>query len=170
MIRTGNAFCIVSAMLVTVMLATLASGAAVGLQRIASGLNRPVYVTHAPGDEECLFIVEKTGVIKILDLADRPLIRRRFSPCPIPIAQSNEEGLLRSGLSIPSYATNGKFYINVTVDDDGGEFLPREPTSASTRFRPIQTWPILSPRKSSPTTNPKPTTTGAGSASVPTTK
>ena len=36
--------------------------------RVASGLNRPVFVTHAPGDFSRVFIVEQRGVIKILNL------------------------------------------------------------------------------------------------------
>ncbi len=36
--------------------------------RVASGLNRPVEITAAPGDTDRLFIVEQRGIIKILDL------------------------------------------------------------------------------------------------------
>jgi glucose/arabinose dehydrogenase len=96
-----------------------ASGAAVGLERVASGLNRPIYVTHAPGDEQRLFIVEKGGTIKIMDLATGAINSTPFLTVPDTDASGNEEGLL--GLAFhPEYATNGKFYINVTVDDDGG--------------------------------------------------
>jgi glucose/arabinose dehydrogenase len=100
-------------------LADHASGAAVGLQRVASGLNRPIYVTHAPGDEERLFIVEKGGTIRIMDIATGVINSTPFLTVPDTDASGNEEGLL--GLAFhPDYADNGKFYINVTVDDDGG--------------------------------------------------
>jgi hypothetical protein len=36
--------------------------------RVASGLDLPLFVTAPPGDTGRLFIVEKTGAIKILDL------------------------------------------------------------------------------------------------------
>ncbi len=95
------------------------SGEAIGLKRIATVLNKPTYVTYAPGDENRLFIVEKGGTIKIMDLASGVINSTPFLTVPDIDASSNEEGLL--GLAFhPDYATNGKFYINVTVDDDGG--------------------------------------------------
>lgn len=97
---------------------------AVGLQRIATGLNRPIYVTHAPGDRDRLFIVEKTGTIKILNLVDNSINTTPFLTVPDTDSSDNEEGLL--GLAFhPDYANNGKFYINVTVDDDGGTAATR---------------------------------------------
>ena len=104
--------------------ATKASGEAVGLHRVASGLDRPIYVTHAPGDEQRLFIVEKVGTIKILDLTTGTINATPFLTVPDTDASSNEEGLL--GLAFhPDYANNGKFYINVTIDDDGGTAATR---------------------------------------------
>ncbi len=91
---------------------------AVGLELVASGLNTPVYVTHAPGDTERLFIVEKAGTIKILNLADNSVNPTPFLTVPDTDSNSNEEGLL--GLAFhPDYANNGRFFINVTVDDGG---------------------------------------------------
>ena len=46
--------------------------------RVASGLNRPIFVTHAPGDSTRLFIVEQRGVIKILDLVDGTVLATPF--------------------------------------------------------------------------------------------
>ncbi len=90
----------------------------VGLERVASGLDRPIFVTHAPGDHQRLFIVEKPGTIKILDLHTGTVNATPFLIVPDTDANANEEGLL--GLAFhPDYATNGKFYINVTVDDGG---------------------------------------------------
>jgi hypothetical protein len=37
--------------------------------RVARGLNQPLFATAPPGDTGRLFLVEKTGQIKILDLA-----------------------------------------------------------------------------------------------------
>jgi glucose/arabinose dehydrogenase len=118
MIRTWFIFCLLLGFSLF-GLADNASAAAVGLQRVASGLNRPIYVTHAPGDADRLFIVEKGGTIKIMDLASGAINATPFLTVPDTDASGNEEGLL--GLAFhPEYATNGKFYINVTVDDDGG--------------------------------------------------
>src|SRR5687768_9174698 len=45
-----------------------AGGQIVGLQRVASGLSNPIYATHAPGDTSRLFIAQRGGSIRILDL------------------------------------------------------------------------------------------------------
>lgn len=89
--------------------------APVEFQQVASGLDRPVFATHAPGDTERLFIVEKTGTIKILHFDGGAVTT--FLNVPDTDSSANEEGLL--GLAFhPDYQTNGKFYINVTVDND----------------------------------------------------
>ena len=36
------------------------------LTRVATGLASPLYATHAPGDSQRLYVVEKTGAIRIL--------------------------------------------------------------------------------------------------------
>jgi hypothetical protein len=116
--------CRVMAILLTGLSSTSAVAAAVGLERVASGLDRPVYVTHAPGDQERLFIVEKTGTIKILNLTIGTINATPFLTVPDTDDSGNEEGLL--GLAFhPEYADNGKFYVNVTVDDDGGTAATR---------------------------------------------
>ncbi len=91
----------------------------VGLERVASSLNSPVYATHAPGDQDRLFIVERGGAIKILDLNNNSLIGD-FLTIP-DVDAAGEGGLL--GLAFhPEYATNGKFYVYVTVDNGGLDF------------------------------------------------
>jgi glucose/arabinose dehydrogenase len=86
-------------------------------ERVASGLNRPVFVTHAPGDETRLFIVEQRGVIKILDLTTETILGTAFLNIDAlvagPVNTFDERGLL--GLAFhPDYATNGFFYVNYT--------------------------------------------------------
>src|SRR5512145_2903222 len=58
--------------------------------RVASGLNLPVYVTHAPGDFERLFIVEKPGRIKILNLVTGNLNPQTFLDIGLVVGGSNE--------------------------------------------------------------------------------
>ncbi len=87
--------------------------AQIGTVRVASGLQFPVYVTHAPGDFGRIFIVEKPGVIRALDLATgavstfldiNPLVVRGTST-------NDERGLL--GLAFhPQYQSNGFFYVH----------------------------------------------------------
>jgi glucose/arabinose dehydrogenase len=87
----------------------------VGLQRVASGLNNPIYVTHAPGDRPRLFIVERGGTVRILNLASGVLEATPF--LTIPNVDTGGEGGLLGMAFHPDYQTNGKFYVNVTIDD-----------------------------------------------------
>jgi len=80
--------------------------------RVASGLDTPLFVTAPPGDTGRLFIVEKTGEIKILDLNTGQLLATPF--LDVTVDSAGERGLL--GLAFdPNYATNGCFYIYRTV-------------------------------------------------------
>ncbi len=85
-------------------------------KRIASGLNRPVYVTSPSGDTGRLFILEQhTGRIKILKLETGLVNDTPFLDID-GLATGNEQGLL--GLAFdPNYAENGFFYVNFTESD-----------------------------------------------------
>jgi len=85
----------------------------VGLQRVARGLNNPIYVTHAPGDASRLFIIERAGAIRILNLSSGVLETTPF--LTIPNVQTTGEGGLLGMAFHPGYQTNGKFYVNVTL-------------------------------------------------------
>ena len=91
-----------------------------GLKRVASGLSAPIYATHAPGDSQRLFIVERGGAIKILNLATGTVNATPFLSIP-SVDQAGEGGLLGMAFH-PDYATNGKFYVNVTIDNGGHDF------------------------------------------------
>ena len=97
---------------------TIAAGGVVPLTtvRVASGLNRPIFVTHAPGDSTRLFIVEQRGVIKILDLDSGTVLGTPFldiDALVTNIAGNDERGLL--GLAFhPDYQNNGFFYVDYT--------------------------------------------------------
>jgi glucose/arabinose dehydrogenase len=84
--------------------------------RVASGLNRPVFATHAPGDTTRLFIIEQLGVIKIWDLTTETLVGDYLNIDALvagPTSNFDERGLL--GLAFhPDYANNGYFYVNYT--------------------------------------------------------
>jgi glucose/arabinose dehydrogenase len=102
-----------------------------GLQRVASGLSSPIFATHAPGDPNRLYIVERgapdnssfaNASIRILDLTTGTMIGTPFLSI-IGVNNNGEGGLL--GLAFhPDYETNGKFYVNVTANDaiDGTPF------------------------------------------------
>jgi len=86
--------------------------------RVASGLSSPLFSTAPPGDFNRLFIVQQNGVIRILNLNTGVLNATPFLTVG-GIVSGGEQGLL--GLAFdPSYATNGKFYVNCTAP--GGAF------------------------------------------------
>ncbi len=106
-----------AALLAFGVLAQSASAAITGLERIASGLNAPVYTTHAPGDASRLFVVEQAGVIRILDLGSGQLLATPFLTVP-ETETGSEAGLL--GLAFhPDYGQNGRFFVYVTIDNGG---------------------------------------------------
>jgi glucose/arabinose dehydrogenase len=85
-------------------------------ESVGTGFEQPVYVTSAPSDANRLFVVEKTGQIKILDLFSRST--RTFLDIPeAELSTGGEQGLL--GLAFhPNYPGNGKFYVYL-VNADG---------------------------------------------------
>ena len=101
---------------------------ALELTRVATGLTNPLYVTHAPGDPQRLFVVEKTGAIKILNLASgtvsaTPFMTAAVTSAGIGLTTDSERGLL--GLAFhPNYQSNGRFFINST--DSAGTTRIRE--------------------------------------------
>ena len=91
--------------------------AIVGAERMATGLAQPVFVTHAPGDRDRLFVLTKGGQIRIIDVATKTLLPTPFLSISGTDAVG-EGGLL--GLAFhPDFADNGKFYVNVTIDNGG---------------------------------------------------
>jgi glucose/arabinose dehydrogenase len=114
--------------------------------RIATGFNRPLYLTSPPGDTERMFVIEQfTGLVKIIKngvVLPTPFIDLN----PIVINGGNERGLL--GLAFhPDYATNRKFYVS--YNDNAGASVVREylrdsanpdladPASFTTIFGPL---------------------------------
>ena len=45
-----------------------ANPSGIAATRVASGLSQPLFVTAAPDDPSRIFVVEKTGLIKIVDI------------------------------------------------------------------------------------------------------
>ncbi|MCW5767479.1 MAG: PQQ-dependent sugar dehydrogenase [Phycisphaeraceae bacterium] len=85
-------------------------------ERIAAGLSNPLFVTHAPGDDTRIFIVEQrsgsTGRIRIYNLLTNTLVTTPFLSIS-GVSTASEQGLL--GLAFhPNYLTNGYFWVNYT--------------------------------------------------------
>jgi len=82
----------------------------VALERIAEGLDFPLYLTAPPGDPR-LFVVEKGGAIRIIKAG--VLLATPFLDLHAQVSTGSEQGLL--GLAFdPAYATNGRFIVHYT--------------------------------------------------------
>ncbi len=98
------------------------AGAGVGIvpletTLVASGLEWPVFATHAPGDYDRLYILEKRGRIRVLNLTTGMLNATPFLNIDGLVtggtATNDERGLL--GLAFhPDYQANGYFYVDFT--------------------------------------------------------
>ncbi len=98
------------------------SASALRVERVASGLNKPIFVTTAPGDPESLLIVEQTGQIKVLDLTSQAIRSNPFLTVT-DLSSGGERGLL--GLAFhPNYASNRLLYVYMT--ESSGASLVRE--------------------------------------------
>jgi len=83
----------------------------VRLQEVATGLDFPVLVTTPPGDMDRLFVVEKSGKIRII--RNGSVVSTPFLDVGALISDGGERGLL--GLAFhPGYASNGRFAIHYT--------------------------------------------------------
>src|SRR5206468_1665816 len=85
--------------------ATPAPSPATGLvlQRVASGLDQPLYLTAPAGDPR-LFVVEQPGRIRIIK--DGRLLRAPFLDLTDRVRSGGERGLLSVAFH-PRYAANG---------------------------------------------------------------
>lgn len=128
--RTALARLFVGVAALTLFAAALPGRAvgAVGLTELASGFDRPLYVTHA-GDAR-LFVVERGGRVRIID-ANGSVRATPFVDVSSRLTDAgSEQGLL--GLAFhPSYATNRLFYINFTRASDGATVVAEMRRSAT---------------------------------------
>jgi glucose/arabinose dehydrogenase len=80
------------------------------LNTVATGLSQPLLVTAPPGDPR-LFIVEKTGAIRIV--AGGELLAEPFLDLSDRVSTGSEQGLLGMAFH-PAYAQNGRFFVHFT--------------------------------------------------------
>lgn len=83
----------------------------VRLARVPGSYDQPLYVTAPRGDRSRIFIVEKTGVIRIVK--DGAPVARPFLDISGKVSSGGEQGLLSMAFD-PRYASNGRFYVNYT--------------------------------------------------------
>jgi hypothetical protein len=98
------------------------------LETVAQDFRQPTVLTAPIGDER-LFVVQRVGVIRILD-ADRQMLESAFLDISDRVlANGIEQGLL--GLAFhPDYASNGRYFVYYT-DRDGRRQLSEFQVSVS---------------------------------------
>jgi len=101
-------------------------GTGARLEEVVTGLSVPLYLTAPAGDAARLFIVEKTGAIRIVK--DGALLAEPFLDLTALVSTGGEQGLL--GLAFdPEFATTGTFVVHYT-DLAGNTVLSRFQVSA----------------------------------------
>jgi len=104
------------------------AGAAAQLQPVLAGLTSPLYVTHARDGTSRLFVVEQSGRIRVLQPGGGP--PAVFLDITARVLSGGEQGLL--GLAFhPSYAVNGRFFVNYTRQVDGATVIAEYRRSAA---------------------------------------
>ena len=87
------------------------AGSGARLQEVVAGLSVPLYLTSPQGDAARLFMVEKTGTIRIVK--DGVLLPEPFLNLSERVSTGDEQGLL--GLAFdPEFATTGMFVVHYT--------------------------------------------------------
>ncbi len=84
---------------------------AVRLRKLRFAFDQPVYVTSPSGDASRLFVVEKTGRIRIV--RNGSLLGKPFLDISGLVSTGGEQGLLSVAFD-PRYAANRRFYIDYT--------------------------------------------------------
>ena len=105
----------------------------ISFQEVVTGLSNPVFITHAGDGSGRIFVLERSGKIRIVK--NGSLLATPFLDIQSIVKSTNsEQGLL--GLAFhPSYESNGKFYVIYTAPrngDSNGSVLTLRQYSVST--------------------------------------
>ena len=123
-----------------------------GLEQINAGFNLtfPLFLTAPPGDMLRLFVVEKGGLIKIVDRTNNTLIGT-FLDISGLVSKGGEQGLL--GLAFdPQYNMNRRFYVSYT-DLTGNSVIARYLVSLNNANQAVSTADRILLTVSQPFTN-----------------
>lgn len=107
------------------LVAATTAHAGIGVQQVASGFERPVWVGQPAGMNEKLWVIEQAGRVWIVDAKTGQRSEKPFLDIVSDVSRKgNEEGLL--GLAFaPDFQKTGRFYVNYT---------DRTPNKAITRI------------------------------------
>lgn len=98
----------------------------VRLERIPGSFSQPLYVAAPPEDASRLFVVEKTGAVRIVK--DGSLLDEPFLDLTGAVSRGREQGLLSIAFD-PAFADTRRFYVNYT-DQDGTTRIVRYTASS----------------------------------------
>ncbi len=106
----------------------------------SAGLSSPLYVTHAGDNSARLFIVERGGLVKVLQPGGTtPSV---FLDIRSRLVSGGEQGLL--GLAFhPLYAANGRFFVFYTRSGDGALTIAEYGVSANPDVASSAEIPVL---------------------------
>ncbi|MGE0601267.1 MAG: sorbosone dehydrogenase family protein [Dehalococcoidia bacterium] len=91
-----------------------AGAAGYAVQKVADGYKRPTFVTNAGDGSGRLFVLEKQGVISVIDKDGKKQPEPFLDITSLVLSNGNEQGLL--GLAFhPGFATNGRFFVDYTA-------------------------------------------------------
>src|SRR5688572_11353404 len=84
----------------------------ISVTRVGTGFDQPLFAASQPSDPTKLYVVEKTGAIRVLDTATGAVANQPFLDVSSEISTSGEQGLL--GLAFaPDFTQSGRFYVNL---------------------------------------------------------
>jgi glucose/arabinose dehydrogenase len=92
------------------------------LEEIATGLDQPVFLTHAGDGSGQLYIVERPGRIRVLE-SDGSLRQGSFLDIRDRVDTENERGFHAVAFD-PGFASNGRFYVH--YNDRSGDTIVAE--------------------------------------------
>jgi hypothetical protein len=106
--------------LIVVIAITTVPAAAIQLEPVLSGLSSPLFVTSARDGSNRLFVLERGGVIKVLQPGDTaPTV---FLDITAKVLSGGERGLL--GLAFhPQFSSNRRFFVNYTRQTNGATVI-----------------------------------------------
>ena len=95
------------------MIEVLAPPPVIAVRRLASDFEQPLFVADSGDDSGRLFVIQKTGLIRILDTATGAIDPVPLLDVSASITTEREGGLLGLVLA-PDFASTSQFYIYVT--------------------------------------------------------
>ncbi len=97
-------------------------------QVVVSGLDHPVYLTHAGDGSDRLFVVEQVGKVRIIQ--NGTLLSTPFLNITNKVLYGGERGLLSVAFA-PDFETSGVFYVDYTRQPDGYTIVARYTASGN---------------------------------------